>query len=135
MLQYHQHSYKFLRGHNTIHVIAKPVVNSPSLRNTLLYTVPFTSSGNQSPLNVVVGFYSKELAQGYIHEMCLDAIPMENSLDRWKDVSTMMGIPLVVVVNEYSVIDDKTLHAELFFYHKTLDTSPTHLKKFLSDFN
>jgi len=114
MLRYSSFGYKFLSDHESVYVITPKTIIHQSIRKIPLYTCPFQSS------NVIVGFQNKQLAQGYIEDLQLHAECVESPLDRWKGLSMMMALPLVVVMNEYCTIDKKEMYGELYYFHKNL---------------
>lgn len=114
MLRYSNFGYKFLADHESVYVITPKTIIHQSIRKIPLYTCPFQST------NVIVGFQNKQLALGYIEELKLPAECIESPLDRWKGISMMMSLPLVVVMNEYCELETKGMYGELYYFHKSL---------------
>lgn len=124
MLRYHHYDFKYLDPERPVHVlVGKAAAKLPLPRHKLpLYTVPWEGAGGAEGaigrVNALVGFESPELIWGYAKDAHIEGDLECAALKEWKDVSIMLNLPLVVVMNEFCHLPEKTHEAHLYYFYK-----------------
>ena len=131
------YSYRYLDNKSKIYYVTRKPITSTShhFYTSELYTAPMQNRNERDkiPSNVLIGYInadtcsdllldvqhrsSKGSSSEYLHEMRCSC------LQEMKYLSTILRIPLVVVINMFCDIESKTEEYELFYHYQKYTTA------------
>jgi hypothetical protein len=125
-----QYSFRFLADSRPVFYINKMAKCQPrNFYSSLLYTEPFYSKERDEVRNVIVGYTSKGIGASKLAEVLREdtsirgadndyLVTMEKMpLEHFKHLSSVLKIPLVVIVNSFCDMEDQTEHYELYYHY------------------
>lgn len=108
------YSFRYVPNQQRIYLPVQGAVRQ--FLNATVHTQPFTSRSTHEVRNVLVGYCDK-LFLKFHHEGLMDECLLDISLGESKAFASILRMPLVVILKEYHLLEDKTHHFEVYFFH------------------
>jgi len=123
---------KYLESTRPVHAIVTYRGHKKTISNTQFYTVPFTSMANCDTYNVIATYLHKEHAvkecKRLVNELDVPCVPEEYQLIDISYYAYMMHVPLVVFINSYCDLSDKSEMHEIFYTARYLNHPNDYLR-------